>query len=622
MFQSDQSTLHVDHRDKRSIFRRVGVYMPVLVILGLALPALIFSVMMNLNGWHLPSLGLQQAITNTTAPSDKVYLYVSPTSKAYFATIGGNYDNLLNPWRIYIKERGISSKELNTPEGINAQTEGVLIVPSALALSDQERDSILSFKSKGGGVLATWATGTRNGSGEWSGWHLLEALGVKVAGELPEASEARQLTLNGASPVSYQQLAGSRIWMGKTKESLLRMKGENLAARFMDWPRVLDDERHDEGAILFSEPAPNVGRSVVFAFAETTWESRPFAMHQVLDDTLQWLARKPAVIQSAWPNGKRAAQIIEMDTEQGFENATPFADLMKSIQYRSTFYVLTSVAVQYPEVLKGLSKDFEIGYHGDIHNSFKDQTAAAQEQRIVKMKSELGSILGDTSQVTGFRAPTEGYDETTELMLKKNGIGHHAADPSRLEWRLPAFVKMAGVPQNESLVVLPRTQRDDINLYWEKLSAEQTSQALKNDFDLVMDSAALGLLSVHSQNFAEGSVLRSAMPDFLSHIQKQRMHVWLASSGQVTQWWRDRARVSMSSMISGKRLDFNVSVKGDQPVEGVTFIIMLPAKGVTPQVRSTKIGTLIPEIERLDDYRAMVVFQSLKPGDYIYQIAF
>lgn len=611
-----------DRRGRRSVFRRVGTYLPVMLILGIALPVLVFVMMMQINGWKLPLIGLQNMVAHLAPSSTRMFLYASPSSRAYFSKIGGNYDSLLNPWRIYFKERSIDVTELQAPAELNKYSEGVLVVPSALSLSDQEREAILSFRAKGGGVLATWATGTRTGSGEWAGWQFMENLGAKVVGEIPADSESRQLTLTGESPLSFQQPSGARIWMGKTTESLLRFTGESVAARFMNWPRVPEEDRHNEGAIVYSEAESNAGRAVLFAFAETSWESRPFVPHQVIDDTLKWLQRQPAIIRAAWPDGKSSAEVIEMDTEQGFQNASAFATMMKAIGYRTTFYLLTSVAVQFPEVTKALARDFEVGYHGDIHVSFKDQSIYAQEQRILNMKAELASVLADTSLVTGFRAPTEGYDAATELLLHKHGIRHHAADPSRLEGRVPTLIKMQGVPIEDSLIVLARTQRDDINLYWEKLDVTQTAKALIDDFDLAADTGALGFLSIHSQNFDEGSVLRQAMPVFLTHLQKRRNQLWLASSGQVAQWWRDRERVTISSAMSGKRLDFNLSVKGSQPVNGATLIIMLPQKGVMPSVRSTKIGTVAPQIQKLDDYRVAVVFNSLKPGDYVFQATF
>ncbi len=611
-----------ERRQRRSLFRRVGTYLPVLIVLGVTGAMLVFLAMMQINGWRVPMLGVEGLVTQMSQSSNRVFLYASPSSKAYFSKIGGNYETLLTPWRNYFKDRKIDVKEIQDPATLDRQTEGVLILPSALSLSSQERDAILAFRAKGGGILSTWATGTRTSDGEWAGWQFLESMGAKMLGDMPPESEARHLTLTGESPLSTQLPAGARIWMGKTTEALLRFSGESVAARFMTWPRIPEEDRRNEGAIVFSEISQNMGRTACFAFAETSWESRPFLPHQLIDDTLKWLQREPVIVRAAWPSGKLAAQLIEMDTEQSFQNATAFAAMMKAIDYKATFYLLTSVALQFPEITKELARAFEIAYHGDVHVSFKDQSANTQEQRILNMETELKSVLTDTKNVTGFRAPTEGYDASTELMLQKHGIRHHAADPSRLEGRLPAIVKMEGVVPENALVVIARTQRDDINLYWEKLNAEQTTKALIDDFDLAMNTGSLGFLSIHSQNFAPDSVLRQAMPGFLAHLQKRRGQLWLASGGEVAQWWRDRERLKLSSSHSGKRLDFNLTVKGDQPISGASLIMMLPEKGLLPTVRSTKIGSVTPTVTKIDDYRASVVFENLKPGDYVFQATF
>lgn len=609
-------------RSQRSTFKRIGTYLPAYIILGLAVPALLFLTIMRLNGWQVPTLGFEGIGALSRTGTQTVWLYASPTASRYYTTIGGNYNVLLKPWRDYFTERKQPVKELTDINTLARSSDGVLVVPSALALSQTERDAILAFKQRGGSVLATWATGSRAGDGSWSGWSFLEQLGATVVGELPKESEDRQLTLHGESVLNLSQPAGSRIWMGKTTESLLRLKGENGAARFMNWARIPDPERTEEYAITYAEPSTTVGRSVVFGFAETAWESRPFFAYILFDDVLRWLKREPAVVRTAWPNGKQAAQILEMDTEQGFENAAAFADALRSINYKGTFYLLTSVAKDNPDLTRRLAQDFDIGYHGDVHVSFKDQPGSVQEQRLGSMRAELALVLGETRAITGFRAPTEGYDATTERLLQKMGVRHHAADPSRLEGRTPAVVKQDGVKPEDALIVIPRTQRDDINLYWEKLDVARTRQALIDDFELTFETRALGMLSVHSQNFAEGSVLREAMPGFLSHLQTRRDQIWLASSTEVAQWWRDRERLSLSSVVSGKRLDFNLTVKGNQPLRGAALMVLLPHRGSTPVVRSTKIGTPIPRVVPVDELRTLLTFDELEPGNYIFQATF
>lgn len=608
--------------DWSSTFKRIGTYIPVMIILGLAIPAAIYLTIMQSLGWSSPVLSARGFVVGNAPVGESLLLYAAPSTKAYFEGAGGNYETLLVPWRSYFFNRKLDFEEFDTIDRLRKQKEGVVILPSAVSLSEEERAEFQAFRARGGAILATWATGTRNGNRDWEGWQFLDSIGVKYVGEMTSNKEVNHLILNGESPISHSHPAGQRILMGQTSEPLLRVKGDMTAGLFMNWARITDDELKGEGAVVFSEVDDDSGRAAFFAFAETAWESRPLAAYTLIDDTLAWLQRRPAIVRASWPNGKLAAQVIEMDTEQGFENAMLFADMMDILNYPSTFYVLTSVAKLFPEVLARLARDFEIGFHGDVHNSFKGQTSSLQEQRIQTMRSELAQVMPNLQSITGFRAPTEGYDATTEMLIHKYGMRHHAADPNRTEARLPLLAKIDGVKSEDALIVLPRTQRDDINLYWEKLSVEQTTKALIDDFEVAFRSGSLAWLSVHSQNFNADGVLLKAMPSFLNHLKTRGDRLWLASASDVANWWRDRERFKVSSQFNGKRLEFDVTITGEKPLKGVSLIVMLPKKAQPPKVQSVKVGMILPTVTMVDDYRAAIVFDELQPGDYAYQVTF
>ena len=143
-----------------------------------------------------------------------------------------------------------------------------------------------------------------------------------------------------------------------------------------------------------------------------------------------------------------------------------------------------------------------------------------------------------------------------------------------------------------------------------------------DDFDLARETGALGWLSVHSQNFKPDDVLFKALPAYLAHVKKNYGTMWLANAGQVANWWRERDRFKLSSQQLGQRLEFNITITGDQPVSGVSMIVMLPQKGVLPTVRTLKIGFKEPVVSKIDDFRAAVVFDTLAPGNYAYQVTF
>ena len=611
-----------DLEESRSGFSFVLLFVPLMVVLGLALPILVYLGVMQANGWTPPQLGSNAVLAAVMGKSDRVLLYKSPSTQTYFTGIGGNYDTLVTPWRLYFADRKLSIEETADIARLRKLKSGVLILPSAVSLNSEERSEIAAFRGRGGSILATWATGTRNGAGAWDGWQFMGALGVSMVGEMPAATEANHLVLTGESPVSHSQLSGQRIWMSKTSENLLRLKGPMVAGRFMNWARIPDEERKDEGAVVYSEASSGGARAVVFAFSESTWESHPLDAYGLLDDAIKWLTHEPVAVRASWPMAKRSANIIEMDTEDGFANALNFSSMMKRLEIPATFYILTSVAKNFPEVLARLARDFELGYHADVHTGFKGQAAELQEKRIKAMRSDIEGMFIDANRLTGFRAPTESYDTITEQLLLKNGVRHHAGDPGRVDFRLPIFAKMENVDNQDALVVLPRTQRDDINLYWEKLTPEQTAKALVADFDLSVELGSLGLLSIHSQNFGLDSTLTKAMPSFLEHVKQQRALVWLASAGQVADWWRERDRFKMSSKYSGKRLEFNITITGSKPLSDAAIIVMLPQIGVVTSVKNLKVGQPMPTISKVDDYRAAIVFDKLKPGNYSYQATF
>lgn len=611
-----------DNRQRKPFYKRFGTYIHLFIVVGIAAPTMIYMEVMKSMGWRMPFLGSNGVLSYVASNSDKVMLYASPTSRTFFTSIGANYDVLLNPWRDYFAYRKTKFKELTQASQIKDLDDGVLVLPSAVALSAQERSEIQAFRARGGAVLSTWATGTRSGSGDWEGWQFVESLGTKVLGEIGPDSEANHLILNGESPISHSVLAGQRVFMSKASESLLRLQGTSVGGRFTNWARVVEDKRRGEAAVVFDEGKPETGRAVVFGFAESAWANHPVAIYPFLDDTIHWLQREPTAIRAAWPQGKLAAQVLEMDTEDKFNNALNFESMMQAVDYPTTFYLLTSVAKQFPETVSRLAREAEIGYHGDIHTGFKDQPLAQQEQRMQNMRKELASVMPDLSKITGFRAPTEGYDASTEKLLFNMGIRHHVADPNRSEGRLPLFAKVEGSVPDNDLIVLPRTQRDDINLYWERLGVEQTTQALIDDAELVMENGGLGLLSVHTQNFDPSSVLYKALPGYLVYLKQKRNALWLTSAGRVADWWRERERFLVRSTFTGKRLEVDVTVIGKAPVTGGTVLIMLPQRDMLPTVQSTKTSGIKPTVTRVDPFRAAMVFGSLPPGNYSYQITF
>lgn len=608
--------------ENRPLYRRVGLYLVGIFIVGLTASALVFSVAMQGMGWSGIVLGVP---AQGAVPLDQsaISLYVSPHSRQFFNGNGGNYDTLLTPWRKYFSDKKIRAKEIGTPDDLAKLKPSTLVLPSAVALSDDERREILGFRDRGGSVLLTWATGTRDGTGAWVGGEFIAKLSnARFSGELNGESQAGYLVLNGESVASLRDGAGRRIWLGNNAERPLRFKSSDVAARFLTPFRATTPDRMDEGAIVFHEANPSVGRVAAFGFAESSWEHQPADIYAVVDDVLTWLRRQPMLLKAAWPDGKQAAQLVEVDTEQEPGDVLRMSALLKSMNLRGAFYLLGSGAMASPQVAQTLKIDHEIGFHGDIAVSFKNQPADMQNLRILSMQVQFKTALTDIGGVTSFRAPAEGYDKTTEVAVQKAGIRQHLSGPHDTELCLPKFAPIEGTDIDDGLLRLPRSQRDDMSLLKEINEPEALTQALINDFEIMRQSGCLGILSVHSNNLAEGGLIQTVLPAYLTHTKKRGDTVWLTSPQMVDRWWRDRERLRVAVRSSGARFEFDVSVGGKNPVQGGTFVVLLPKKGILPTVTGVKPGMPQPKVMAIDDYRASIVFGNLPPGNYFYQANF
>ena len=168
-----------------------------------------------------------------------------------------------------------------------------------------------------------------------------------------------------------------------------------------------------------------------------------------------------------------------------------------------------------------------------MHDGFAKLAPARQDARLKAMIKQMSRLLPDVKAAGGFRAPLELYDDTTERLLRANGLRHHAASPDAREDALPGFSGAEkGVPPEQALVVLPRTWLDDMNLLRSgKLQTGAAQDMLGTSLEDTLASRGFGLLSLHTQSFYAGSPLERAMRPFLANVASERGRLW-ASCGE------------------------------------------------------------------------------------------
>ena len=592
-----------------------------LMTLGLLLLGLIWLS----NSPQLPGPGplLYRATAATSTADENFIVYLSDTTYAHFRTVGGDYESLVAPWRRYFAASKAKVEFTRDLKALDKRLPTTLILPSAVSLSATERAKILAFYNRGGSILATWAAGTWSGPGQWAGWDFIKALGGNVVGE-SSANSGQFLIVRGETPISFGIDAGERISLSPASEDLVLYKPDSSsAARLVNWARLADPAIQEKNSVVqFKEAARTQGRVVLFGFSENSWDADSTALFPLIDNSLSWLMRRPTIVLAAWPDAHPAAHVLEMDTEEGFPTADYLAALAKSKNVPVSFFVLTSVAAKYPEVLRRLSQEHEIALHGDVHDGFRGQSAQTQFKRIRTAQTDLDRLLGPNPNRAGFRPPREEYDKATESVLLENGILYEVIDPDSTNGRLPFVAKQSASDASKILIALPRTQRDDLNLLAASRDPVVLEKALIDDLNVIADNGGLVVLSIHSQNFGQDSPLAKALPPYLDYLDTMRKRIWLTDTGAVARWWRDRSRIALQSTIAGDAVDLKIVVSGTAPVEGVSLIVMTPERGVAPKISATTAGLPKPTVEVMDPLRYRLKFPGLTPRQYSYRLTF
>jgi hypothetical protein len=594
-------------------------FWPFILVMGYVLASMSYSLIMERAGWKSGNPDKANLSAVVGAASSDIYLLNSKRTRDYFASVGGNYDLILNQWRYFFQVRGISYVDILDDDLKPGLKPGVLILPSAVALSAQQSAAIRAFEIAGGSALVTWASGARGGNGEWIGYGFLQdQFNVKVTGEIAMQDKENFLMAFGDTPVAHSLPAGSRIWLGKSNERPLRVTGgSNVAGRFTDAVRTPGTANE---AIVYTEVAAS--RRVYLGFPETSWRFQQTDVYTLLGDVLKWLQHKPDAYLADWPHPYRAAQVVEMDTEQGFPNAVKFADLLDVNGLRGTFYSLTSVAAQYPEVVRQLERKHEIAYHGDVHDAFKGQSGEVQSKRLDVMRQQMRALVSNPSKLTGFRPPYELSDQVVESVLFEKGYRHILANSDGTQAMLPYLSAVSPKDFRNGLVVLPRTQKDDMNFIREGISSADMTKTMNEGFDQTLEAAALGVLSVHSQNFDAGSAVEKSTAEFLAHLKSSGNKAWIAPAGEIESWWRERALIQFKLSGEAQRMLLEVTIEKPGLTRNAAIVISNSVRGSPPEIKTAKIGMNLPLLVPLDEFRTAIVFNDLSPGDYSYYLSY
>ena len=561
----------------------------------------------------------------TTPMIQRVQIYASPPTRARLTAAGMDANESVRTWEVFLRKYRIPFQLVASVEQLEILQPGVLLLPSAIALTDRERRAVIDFRGKGGGVLSTWMTGVQNEAGESRGYGFMQdALGVKVVGNTEAQANDNWLMPHGDNPVTHSLPAGVRIWTERVKPWYpLRLVGAHPAANVMNWGRTVVPEQAST-TITFDERIQQTGRlsrSVVFGYPERLWVSAdPKMLEAIAHNSLMWLLRQPDVYVTAWPHPYASAFVLAVDSGDPVAEADlNFARQFEDVGGRATYYVLSEFAKESAVILKKIhARGHEVAFLGDRFQAFKGQSTDEQAKRLVTMQSELKAAGLDISVNAGFHAPMEQYDKTTEKLLKERSFGHYISPMEASEARLPFFAKESTGAEKSArtLVVLPRTLGgpDD-----EDRDADNGMKEFFNELDLADQMAGLAVVRITSQS----SLDKAQLGEFFGHLKALNNRMWMPTGGQVAEWWRERDRVSASLESNALAPLIRVTINGDKPLrQAVAVWVNLPESRGSVRLVARGSYAKLPKVVRIDDWRDAIVLDGFAAGEYQWHLYF
>ena len=165
-----------------------------------------------------------------------VWLFASEASQAHLMKLGADPTSAMRVWEGFLSAQGIAFARLHNLDQLQrAATTAVLLLPSAVVLSDAEKQAVAAWRDRGGPVFSTWLSGAFSPDGQPLGdTFMREVLGVQVAGNTRAEKDDTYMALHGESPVAHSLPNGTRIWLERVPNQWpLRLVGQHEAAHMM-----------------------------------------------------------------------------------------------------------------------------------------------------------------------------------------------------------------------------------------------------------------------------------------------------------------------------------------------------------------------------------------------------
>lgn len=516
---------------------------------------------------------------------------VSEASRGFFPD-PDHYDGIIRSWIDLLGSAGAGSHRIFSADEIAALEGGALLVaPQAACLSVEEVEAMQAHVARGGGLVITWATGSRDSACDWRGWDpLLSFAGADNLAEI-DAPEPLFVTFPAALPLSAGLPPGCRIGLVPGPRLAVQIAGPR--GYWSDWAlnrREPPSEDRLEGggpdsaipdAAAALRVTPEGGRIAWFGFdvGQGATPGDEWRLRQALVNGTRWAAGRLMAEISPWPDDYRAVALIGEDVESGFRNSLELARILSKRGASATFFIVTGLAGDDPGIADSLRLAGEIGSQTTDHNATAGLPLREQTLRLGRSWRQARAWSGVPP--AGLRPPEERFDDNTLRAWRDVGGSYVVA----LNDARSAAPEIFDTPSGP-VVLLPRLLNDDYNVFVQEGSRDPAdlATAWMEGIRKLVPLGGLSYLSLRTQ--VGGAPERVwIVESVLDSLEAHERSVWLATGREVSDWWLSRASLELSLTADAERAV--LLVRAERAVEGAWVDVYgLPAAGLVPFAES------------------------------------
>jgi peptidoglycan/xylan/chitin deacetylase (PgdA/CDA1 family) len=513
---------------------------------------------------RMPSL-----LANPRLPLPIIVDVLRDDAAASFYTAPGALDSIVGSWRTTAAATGATVRVVSASAAKNDRVARVLVIPSSPCLTVDAHEAIDAFAARGAGVVITGLAGVYDAGCRPIGYGLIVGVTGASRADTLETRPMTYVTLPAGSPLTVDIPPGSRIDLNPGRQVALRLPRRD--AFYADY--ALQPEPAGGSPLLdaaLTHAPLGRGRLVYWGFelrdvVRLPWDRAIATL--LARNSLAWAAGTPTATVEPWPKGRFAAAAIAQDVEAGFPNAQHALDSLRAAHVRGTYFLTSDLAQRYSDLSHDLANAGEVGSHTENHRLLGGLPATVQADRLADTQHDLTKLLG--LAVDGLRPPQEQFDlATMKAWIATGGRYLMGANDSRSA--SPELLSIG----HDTLVLIGRVGSDDFGA---AAATHNDPQAIAKLFlDEYQRFRALGglyVLSYHSQLLAAPDLVPA-----LAHVARALAAdtaVWLATTGQIAEWWRDRAQLDARVTQRADGFDITLQNRGERLVGGAVVRVDL-----------------------------------------------